>query len=680
MSSVIREGQATFLPRARLLKLVGGELIKDDVMAVAELIKNSHDADARSVELELIDATTVEGRIEVRDDGIGMGVDELLNHWMQPAGSSKRANDRKRTALNRRVLGEKGVGRFAVDRLGRYCELVSRRQGSSTEIVAHFDWDAFDAEGVLLSDVKVDWKERSPLELHDQGTVIRISGLRQKWSHRSFSRVSNRLNRLISPFSSSDGFAVRIFANDLPDYSGGTADGFLDRAPYNVEACFDGAETLSIFFNGEKRSMPWPGPGSLTCGPVSMRFGIYDLETDAVRRVGPVQDVRSWLREWSGVSIYRDGFRVLPYGEPDDDWLRLDQRRVNNPVQRLSNNQVCGMIEISAEGNAELRDQTNRGGLILNTQFDDLRRLTVCILEIAEEERQRIRNPNPDSEELSAGDQSTLSVDSVLKALRQHTRPIAQKAGVNIASMLDELSLAYRREKKELQSAIGAYQEMSAVGHNASFVLTSLVPSLEQIERGLDELGASENGNTAGLLNLNRLVLEMRDSLSLLNPLATSVSESSRTLDLEKELAEFAQTATSIVTASDVAIEFERPKELALARGRRDYLWQVLSILLRNSLQAMARSEEPRVRLIVQVSQAKKTASIIVRDKGHGVPADIAGRIFDDGFTTREGARGIGLGMARSFVQSMGGTLELSRQHERHGWTTMKLTLPLQWD
>ncbi len=80
----------------------------------------------------------------------------------------------------------------------------------------------------------------------------------------------------------------------------------------------------------------------------------------------------SWLREWSGISVYRDAFRVLPYGEPDDVWLRLDQRRVNNSVVRLSNNQVCGFVEISGDTNPDLKDQTNRGGLIQNRAFEDL--------------------------------------------------------------------------------------------------------------------------------------------------------------------------------------------------------------------------------------------------------------------------------------------------------------------
>src|SRR3989454_10644129 len=107
-------------------------------------------------------------------------------------------------------------------------------------------------------------------------------------------------------------------------------------------------------------------------------------------------EVRAWLREWSGVNVYRDGFRIWPYGEPHDDWLRLDQRRVNNPVVRLSNNQVVGFVEISRDRNPELHDQTNREGLLHNEAFEDLRRFIHLVLEIVEGDRQTIRHPGSD--------------------------------------------------------------------------------------------------------------------------------------------------------------------------------------------------------------------------------------------------------------------------------------------
>src|SRR5690606_20416075 len=94
-----------------------------------------------------------------------------------------------------------------------------------------------------------------------------------------------------------------------------------------------------------------------------------------------------------GVSIYRDGFRLSPYGEPNDDWLRLDQRRVNNPVLRLSNNQVIGFVEIGREGNPNLVDQTNREGMVSNKAFADLRRLVRFVVQQLEAARQQSRHP-----------------------------------------------------------------------------------------------------------------------------------------------------------------------------------------------------------------------------------------------------------------------------------------------
>src|SRR5439155_15244279 len=84
-------------------------------------------------------------------------------------------------------------------------------------------------------------------------------------------------------------------------------------------------------------------------------------------------EVRELIRSNSGIALYRDGFRVRPYGEPEYDWLGLGQRRVNNPTMRLSNNQVAGFVYVTAEDNPELRDRSNREGLIENPQYEDLK-------------------------------------------------------------------------------------------------------------------------------------------------------------------------------------------------------------------------------------------------------------------------------------------------------------------
>src|SRR5262249_37259142 len=118
-----RNGTIAFRPRARLLKLIGEELISDEVVAISELVKNSHDADATTVLLRFTGVTRPDGRIEVIDDGSGMDLDTLLGRWMEPAASTKVGKGHQITPRGRRVLGEKGVGRFAADKLARHQEI-----------------------------------------------------------------------------------------------------------------------------------------------------------------------------------------------------------------------------------------------------------------------------------------------------------------------------------------------------------------------------------------------------------------------------------------------------------------------------------------------------------------------------------------------------------------------------
>jgi hypothetical protein len=191
--------------------------------------------------------------------------------------------------------------------------------------------------------------------------------------------------------------------------------------------------------------------------------------------VGTGIDVKAWLREWSGVNIYRDDFRVLPYGEPDDDWLRLDQRRVNNPVVCLSNNQVCGFFEISADGNPELNDQTNRGGLQENDAFQDLRTLALDVFKVVEAERRAIRNPEEpvNGKVLDLGDSALFSSRGLLDLLK-----IDKEMDGNLRAALEPRFKAIREEVKKAEhrttAALDSYLDLSGLGQTATFMGNAL--------------------------------------------------------------------------------------------------------------------------------------------------------------------------------------------------------------
>lgn len=133
-----------FRPKARIMVLLGDQLIKNHTLALFELVKNSYDADANKVDLQLNDIDTTNGSIEVEDDGNGMALETIVNVWLEPANSHKADARSKgvKTRKGRLPVGEKGVGRFAVHRLGRKITMITRSQGCK-EVVVNIDWDEF---------------------------------------------------------------------------------------------------------------------------------------------------------------------------------------------------------------------------------------------------------------------------------------------------------------------------------------------------------------------------------------------------------------------------------------------------------------------------------------------------------------------------------------------------------
>src|SRR5690606_28196861 len=180
-----------FRPRARIMKTLGEELISNDTVAIIELVKNAYDADAKDVLINFDDDIQEgKGFIEVIDNGAGMDINTIRNAWMEPATPTKK-KDKSSPNGSRRVLGEKGVGRFAASRLANSLELISRKSASPNEAYAFFDWTQFDDEEKFLDEIKIQTDVRAPEEIlpNDffdisgpaQGTILRMRGLRNSW-------------------------------------------------------------------------------------------------------------------------------------------------------------------------------------------------------------------------------------------------------------------------------------------------------------------------------------------------------------------------------------------------------------------------------------------------------------------------------------------------------------------
>jgi signal transduction histidine kinase len=421
-----------FRPRARLLQLLGDQLIGTPRLAVFELVKNGYDADARTVTVSLLDLGKPNATIVVEDDGDGMTLETIRDIWLVPA-HDHRAVQRKalrRTRLNRLPLGEKGLGRFAVHKLGDRIELVTRAKGSS-ECVVTIDWDSL-IEQPFLSDAEVSVSTREPQAFTSgsTGSRLTISRLREaNWTRGEVRRLYRQVTSISSPFSKlSDVFEANLVVPKHPDWVAGMPDveTLLARAPWRFTFRFANGQFESTYeFRGipgiklAPRILERP-PGALLVAPerdfdmygaeqgvktsrpkrktataddlrgigeISGEVYVFDRDREVLAKFGDSQLVQAFLDENGGMRVYRDDIRVYNYGEPGDDWLGLDLRRVNTPTRNISRNIVVGAINLSLETSTDLTEKTNREGFVENDAYARLKQIVLGALVTLEVER-----------------------------------------------------------------------------------------------------------------------------------------------------------------------------------------------------------------------------------------------------------------------------------------------------
>ncbi|MFE3872136.1 ATP-binding protein [Flavobacterium sp. ZS1P70] len=474
-----------FKVSARAGKLFGRENFSNPEGAIIELVKNSYDADAKNC-FVFFDIPTIKKRdsdgnefeiplkeksiLYIIDNGEGMTAQVIKEHWMQIGTGNKEKDfisDDKRTKT-----GAKGIGRFALDRLGFETEMwtLSKKTKGETGSYWKMDWNQFDESDKAISEIEADLE---PIELDlklkiktliqndlliskvieninfDRGTIIKISNLKDEWFNDETKSVFKSLEALIPPKELNIPFEVYFKHIQQSKEYGKVETAFFNDFDYKLKATYN-ADTLNVDFEITRNEIDikslkknYPDIFKTKNYPYDLEtlekktfsysksidkvldWGLNDLNKKLLKDVGSFEftffylkqlnslkegypyktivpsERKSTLERFGGVKIYRDSFRVRPYGDPNNDWLRLGFRVAQSPAgpgQRIGDWRVrpestAGIITISRGTNPLLIDKSDRGALQENDAFDTFKLILTRIILEFEVDRTKVLNP-----------------------------------------------------------------------------------------------------------------------------------------------------------------------------------------------------------------------------------------------------------------------------------------------
>lgn len=395
----------TFAITPRVIAHLGEDLIKNENIALVELVKNSYDAQATFCEVEFFFIGDELSKITITDDGVGMDLDTIENAWLV-IGTDNKKKQLEHPSSGRLPLGEKGIGRLGVHKLGRKIHIQTHKIGYN-EVVIDIDWAKLEKAN-SIDDFPIQVTEQIPSSLPiPHGTKITISDLKGDWNRRKLRNVYRDLASLNSPFNErTDSFVVEVKSNTnvfegLPPIAD-----ILKVAMYRGHCVIDGDEIKDFYY----KFTPWESLSNIQgrevrslseedkylkrrkdiatsrnrnkivledfslsdykIGKIILDFFIFEKDTAVFSFMNMERTIlNSYLRENSGVRVYRDGVRIYNYGEKDSDWLSLDLNRLKRAGDNISNNIIIGSVGISRRESTDLKEKTNREGFIENEAY-----------------------------------------------------------------------------------------------------------------------------------------------------------------------------------------------------------------------------------------------------------------------------------------------------------------------
>ena len=699
----------SFRPYARLLAMLGDQLIKNERIALVELIKNSYDADAGHVEVRFDNFTkkktsNLHSRIVLKDDGIGMTDEIIRSRWMNPATPHKLLDKRKGRGItpkkNRVVQGEKGIGRFAILKLGRLITITTRTAGEHGEIVLSYDFRRYDDDflsedgeerDIFLDEIKIHLS-RSTAKLFsdtEHGTIIEVQDLKGTWNGRIIKRFCSDISDLTDPVSRitsrepSNRFEIDVFVNG--ERSSVDVDKteelrrLIDEKPVlRIDGRFNCKENRFSFTTDEVEDTISLQDAKITglwiwrqrlihlnqihsgdffgepfiCGDFVFHFYIFDFSRGITGRYLLSPEEKRTLKAHR-IYLYRDDVRVYPYGDPEDDWLRIDVTRGTGRAGNFfSNDQIVGWIDVTHKGNPGLRDKTNREGLIESGgAAEDLIFLVRLFLSYVKQ------NPYGRYEQKKRQrTQTRLLREGVVTRRMEKFKQHLTKSGYHSeAREFAKIAKEYEREKKSLSERTEMTEDLAGVGlsvelasHDIMLLMNRALYIGKQLAKAAPMAGSNQIREQSK--TLVSVLQQIKDAMKNIQGLFKSSRRRRKVLKIETELVKVHQIYKPVLRQRSIRYEVITVDGSPLVAKTTDAVLMLVLINLFDNASYWLESVDHDVREIkVTINGERETLTF--SDSGPGIDPDDLPYIFEPFYSGKgKDGRGLGLYIARQVL------------------------------
>lgn len=663
--------------------------------AIRTAISSARDHDA------LKRAVIASNYIAVADTGRGMSLRELDSAFLT-IGTRSKLIEKGQPRDGFAILGEKGIGRLSAMRLGSHLVVQTAKMTDTSWNRLIIDWSRFDhASEELLEDIKlapVIGPAKTEADAH--GTTIHISGLHRDWSRPHVEEIAQKdFARLNDPFAKAPRFPIVLKYNDdiltIPriepwifEHAHGKLTGEfrqLANGEFYLSGTMRFGQREETFGYSEVELLSFSEAKDLSIlrsvGPFQLEFYWYNRGLlKAMEGVGDLDTVRKRLAVWTGgLMLYRDGFRVLPYGNSDDDWLDLDRKALARSGFKVNRAQLVGRVLITQKDNPQLKDQANREGLIdaeekrafqamlgylvQQTFWSFISRMEKATKPPKEPVRSEVVEQRLATQEERLEKNLELLQKMVPEVRKQPEIVRELKLGIaEISSVMADvrhLADEYQEGRKQLLNLAGVGITVEVLAHELNRATESALDTLQH-------LPASGSEKALSVLAAQLKTLQKR--LKILDPLSTAGRNRKEKIPLRSFLQDLLEShleqfqREKIKWSLSVLPTAQSTITITAVRGM---VVQILENLISNSVYWLRQKQrvDPDFNAVISVELDITDQTIRFTDNGPGIQDQDKEQIFEPFFTKKAAGQGKGLGLfiSREIAKYHKATLDIER-------------------